>query len=92
MAEKDGGPAYPRAPFEYVDRSSGLKWDMLEQCGMSQRDLIEATVLAGLVSNPSLMDPEIMVDISDEIRGGKDLIGAARALANTLLKAREGGA
>ena len=30
-----GGPAFPRAPFEYIDNGNGLEWDVREQSGMT---------------------------------------------------------
>jgi hypothetical protein len=32
-----GGPAFPRAPFEYIDNGNGLEWDVREQSGMTLR-------------------------------------------------------
>jgi len=38
MSDKNtGGPAFPRAPFEYIDNDNGLEWDVREQCGMTLR-------------------------------------------------------
>ena len=34
---KDGGPAFPRAPFTYTDNSNGLGWAVREQSGMTLR-------------------------------------------------------
>lgn len=38
----DGGPAYPRAPFDYIDSSTGLDWESREQKGMTLRDWFAA--------------------------------------------------
>ena len=38
MSDKNtGGPAFPRAPFEYIDNGNGLEWDVREQSGMTLR-------------------------------------------------------
>jgi len=41
----DGGPAFPRAPFEFADK--GLDWAVREQSGMSLRDWFAGQALAG---------------------------------------------
>ena len=40
-----GGPAFPRAPFEYIDNSSGLDWAVREQSGMTLRDYFAAKAM-----------------------------------------------
>jgi len=40
-----GGPAFPRAPFEYIDNGSGLDWAVSEQSGMTLRDYFAAKAM-----------------------------------------------
>ena len=47
---KDGGPAIPRAPFEYTDHR-GMNWEVREQRGMTLRDYFAGQALAGLLAN-----------------------------------------
>ena len=44
-----GGPAFPRAPFEYIDNGTGLDWAVREQSGMTLRDYFAAKALPGLM-------------------------------------------
>ena len=46
MDKDDGGPAFPRAPFDFVDQ--GLAWSEREQRGMSLRDWFAGRALAGM--------------------------------------------
>jgi hypothetical protein len=44
----DGGPAFPRAPFTFADRQSGLDWSVTEQPGMTLRQYYAGQIIAGL--------------------------------------------
>jgi hypothetical protein len=71
-----GGPAFPRAPFEYIDNSSGLDWAVREQSGMTLRDYFAGQVLIGL-------------SIRREGATNENDARNAYALADAMLKARE---
>jgi hypothetical protein len=71
-----GGPAFPRAPFEYIDNSSGLDWAVREQSGMTLRDYFAAKAMQAILSNP---------DYGDE---DDSLASAAYYVADAMLKAR----
>jgi hypothetical protein len=45
-----GGPAFPRAPFKYIDNGNGLEWDVREQSGMTLRDYFAAKAMQGLLA------------------------------------------
>ena len=71
-----GGPAFPRAPFEYIDNSSGLDWAVREQSGMTLRDYFAAKAMQGFISRGGDYNAEFDAE-------------RAYAFADAMLKARE---
>ena len=45
-----GGPAFPRAPFEYIDNGNALEWAVREQSGMSLRDYFAAKAMQSVIA------------------------------------------
>ena len=51
--QSNGGPAFPRAPFDYTEVGSGLDFSVAEQCGMSLRDWFAGQALTGICADPT---------------------------------------
>lgn len=83
MSKEDGGPAFPRAPFEYVDAGTGLDWKVLEQGGMSLRDWFAGMILQGMYASQS---NEVAWPSKDAHERMADV---AFSQADAMLKARE---
>ena len=47
----DGGSAFPRAPFEFTDISSGLRWSEKEQRGMTLRQWYAGLAMQGILAS-----------------------------------------
>ena len=77
-----GGPAFPGKAFTKNGHPNG------ESMGMTQRDYLEAQCLKGFCAG---MAPSFVQDVGQGLRGGKDYINAARALARAMLAARANG-
>jgi hypothetical protein len=73
-----GGPAFPRAPFEYIDNSSGLDWAVREQSGMTLRDYFAAKAMQGMVNYGPWSDNQDRMQIAE----------CAYKLADAMLNAR----
>ncbi len=75
-----GGPAFPRAPFKYIDNGNGLEWDVREQSGMTLRDYFAAKAMQGLLAQSMGTalgsDPKFAAEY-------------AYAMADAMLKARQ---
>jgi hypothetical protein len=69
-----GGPAFPRAPFTYIDNNN-LDWAVREQSGMTLRDYFAAKALAAPYAHHE-SDPDRAAEW-------------AYQLADAMLKARE---
>jgi hypothetical protein len=75
-----GGPAFPRAPFEYIDNGSGLDWAVREQSGMTLRDYFAAKAMQGLLAQSQ------GTALGSAVEAAADY---AYAMADAMLKARE---
>lgn len=53
------------------------------------RDQFEMAALTGLCANSNLISKQDMIEISDGTKGGKHVIGAAKILADAMMKERE---
>ena len=97
-----GGPAFPRAPFEYIDNGNGLEWDVREQSGMTLRQYA-AIKLKVPDSGTDWLDDMIRKSLRDDfaakamqsvIARGDDtnrpgMAEWSYAMADAMLKARE---
>lgn len=79
MTTNTGGPAFPRAPFEYIDNGSGLDWAVREQSGMTLRDYFAAKAMQGILS--ATLTP-------NTIWSQDDAAETAYNVADAMLKAR----
>jgi hypothetical protein len=71
-----GGPAFPRAPFTYIDNSNGLDWAVREQSGMTLRDYFAAKAMQGMLAS--------------DVNATRHIFAAqAYAMADAMLEARE---
>jgi hypothetical protein len=74
-----GGPAFPRAPFEYIDNGNGLEWAVREQSGMTLRDYFAAKAMQSILDQKDAHD-------------GRECDSAAwmaYRMADVMLKARQ---
>jgi hypothetical protein len=74
-----GGPAFPRAPFEYIDNGNGLEWAVREQSGMTLRDYFAAKAMQSILDQKDAHD-------------GRECDSAAwmaYRMADAMLKARQ---
>jgi hypothetical protein len=51
-----GGPAFPRAPFTYIDNSNGLDWAVREQSGMTLRDYFAAKAMQSTLADNAYVE------------------------------------
>jgi hypothetical protein len=78
MSDKNtGGPAFPRAPFTYIDGSNGLDWAVREQSGMTLRDYFAAKAMQGMYTSETF-PTGLIADTATE----------AYQMADAMLKAR----
>ena len=77
-----GGPAFPRAPFEYIDNGIGLDWAVREQSGMTLRDYFAAKAL------PSILAPNPSTGQYAQIDDFPACAVVAYAMADAMIKAR----
>lgn len=95
MSAKNGGPAFPLAPYEVERKDHVEQWtEYVEQPGMSLRDYFAGQALTSFVgegvvvalSNQRTMGHK---DRSHVEREATRLVEAAYVIADAMLKARE---
>ena len=84
MTTEDGGPAFPRAAFEYCDPGTGSDWAMKEQRGASLRDYFAAKAMQGFLTGDALVNES---DTSSEWLG--KTAKASYEMADAMLAARK---
>ena len=79
-----GGPAFPRAPFEYIDNGNGLEWAVREQSGMTLRDYFAAKAMQSTLADNTY------VERSETAAEWLAIVAkSSYEIADAMLKARE---